>query len=418
MASMCRRLRVGACLVFACLVTPAGRCIAADDVPVATEAVASGGQESRPQAKPAGSVLRADDFRRAFRGVWAPPSGGWKDGFTGSYATHEQARDGRTVYLKGHQSQPMRYAVLVPPEPVKTRDCKSVPRAELVEWREIPAPPNVTDRSGIHQYGLLDTDKGLFVTFKAFYAVGGEDFPSQGMVDPAGAMCGLYRLASPAGKCDHNRVAGYMCRPPRGIDADYLVGLCGTPGSRASSAGPSLFAVRFDPTLEAGKAQAATPILSYVPGQGQMRDWDNITSVRGAAWIEAGDKGAVVFSGMRSVGHVWYGKPEATAADGTTYVDRHRSSKGYHAEGYAQGLWVYDPADVRDAFHGKRRPEEVQPVEWIDLKDLGLTLDDAPVDGWVTASFRDGRLIVGVQHGLTEGAGARLPLMLEFHLAK
>jgi hypothetical protein len=387
--------------------------LAADGVSV-EEASAPSRQAAEPGAKPVGAVLRAEDFQRAFRGVWAPPAIMNRDGFLGSYATHEQARDGRTIYLKGHESQPRRYALVVPPEPVKTRDPDAVPRAELVEWRNLPAPPNVTDRSGIHQYGLLDTDKGMFVTFKAFYAVTGEDYPSQGLVDPAGKLSGLYRLASPDWACDHNKVAGYMCRPPRGIDADYLVGLCGTPGSRASSAGPSLYAVRFDPTLEPGKAQAAEPMLSYVPAKSQMRDWDNITSVRGAAWIEVGGKEAVVFTGLRSMGHVWYGLPEVTGADGKTYVDRHRSSKGYHAEKYSQGLWVYDPADVRDAFHGKRKPDEVQPVEWVDLQDLGLTLDGMQPGGWVAASYRDGRLILGIQNGLSEGPGSGLPLMLEF----
>ena len=366
----------------------------------------------------AAEVLEEDDFRRAFRGAWAPPSGGERDGFAGSYATHEQARDGRTVYLKAHQNQPCRYGVLVPPEPVKTTDPKSVPRATLVEWRTLPKPANVTDRSGIHQYGLLETDKGLFVTFKAFYAVTGDDFPSQGFVDPAGTMFGLYRLQSPLGKCDHNKVAGYMCRPPRDIDADYLVGVCGTPGSQHSSHGPSLYAVRFDPAIEAGKAQAATPILSYTPNRSPMRDWDNITMVRGAARIETEGKGAVVFTGHRSTGHVWYGKPEVTEADGKRYVDQQKTSKGYHAEGYSQGFWVYDPAEVREAYHGTRKPSDVQPVEWIDLRDLGATLDGASQQGWVTASYRDGRLIVGVQSGVPGSEGAGLPVMLEFHWPK
>lgn len=397
-------LRQSVILVLACTASLSGTPSRAADV------AAPGGGDAPARS----AVLQAEDFKRAFQGVWAPPSGGGKDGFTGSYATHEQSRDGRTVYLKGHPDQPTRYAAVVPPAPVKTRDPKQVPRAEVVEWRNLPEPPNLTDRSGIHQYGLLETDKGLFVTFKAFYAVGGEDHPSQGLVDPEGKIFGLYRLASPAGMSDHNKVAGYLCRPPRGIDADYLVGLCGTPGSRASSAGPSLYAVRFDPTLEVGAAQAATPILSYVPEQSPMRDWDNITSVRGAAWLEVGGKGAVLFTGHRSLGHVWYGKPEVTAADGKAYVDRLKTSKGYHAEGYAQGFWVYDPAEVRDVLQGTRKPHEVQPVAWIDLQELGVTLDGASPLGWVTASHRDGRLIVGIQAGVPGSMGVNLPLMLEF----
>jgi hypothetical protein len=155
--------------------------------------------------------------------------------------------------------------------------------------------------------------------------------------------------------------------------------------------------------------------MAYNPGRGSMEGWDNVTSVRGAAWIELENRGAVIFTAQRSVGHVWYGLPEITdQKTGNAYIDRVNKNKGYHAESYSQGLWVMDPQQVLKAYQGKIRPVDVKPVEWIDFNDLGITLENMPANGWVTASYRDGRLIVGIQAGFPDKDGLRTPLMLEF----
>jgi hypothetical protein len=365
-------------------------------------------------------ILTAADFREAFRGVWAPPSGPLRKSFSGSYATHEQSIDGKHIYMKGHQKEYLTYGVLLPPEPRITRNASEVPRAQLVEWRKIPAPTNLVDKSGIHQYGFLETEKGLFFTFKPFYAVSGEDFPSQVFVDHDGNVFGCSKLTGPP-KSDlkelyhHNKVAGYMCRPPKGIDADYLVGLCGTPGSSKSSAGPSLYAVNFDPQIPQGNPQHATPMMVFNPGHGAMKGWDNVTSVRGAAWIELENQHAVIFTARRSIGHVWYGKDKfVDQKTGKDYTDSINHNKGYHAEAYAQGFWIIDPQEVLKAYNGEILPLNVQPVHWIDFRDLGIVLNDMPSNGWVTASYRDGRLIVGIEAGFPDKDGQRTPLMLDF----
>jgi hypothetical protein len=279
-------------------------------------------------------ILTAADFREAFRGVWAPPSGPLRKSFSGSYATHEQSIDGKHIYMKGHQKEYLTYGVLLPPEPRITRNASEVPRAQLVEWRKIPAPTNLVDKSGIHQYGFLETEKGLFFTFKPFYAVSGEDFPSQVFVDHDGNVFGCNKLTGPPisrleDGYHHNKVAGYMCRPPKGIAADYLVGLCGTPGSSKTSAGPSLFAVKFDPKIPQGQSQQATAMIAYNPGREAMEGWDNVTFIRGAAWIELENRSAVIFTARRSVGYVWYGKDEfVDQKTGKVYKDLINKNKG------------------------------------------------------------------------------------------
>ena len=368
----------------------------------------------------ANKVLTTADFRNAFRGVWAPPSGQMRKSFSGSYGTHEQSIDGKHIYMKGHQKEYLTYGVLLPPEPRITRKASEVPRAKLIEWRKIPAPTNLVDKSGIHQYGFLETEKGLFFTFKPFYAVSGEDFPSQVFVDHDGKVFGCNKLTGhPIPELQepyhHNKVAGYMCRPPKGIAADYLVGLCGTPGSHKTSAGPSLYAVNFDLDVPPGQSQQALPMIAFNPGPHAMKGWDNVTSIRGAAWIELENRSAVIFTARRSVGHVWYGHDEFDdKKTGKKYKDLINHNKGYHAESYSQGFWIMDPKQALKAYEGKIRPMDVQPVQWIDFKELGVTLDDMPPNGWVTASYRDGRLIVGIEAGFPDRDGLRTPLMLEF----
>jgi hypothetical protein len=206
-----------------------------------------------------------------------------------------------------------------------------------------------------------------------------------------------------------------MCRPPKGIDADYLVGLCGTPGSSKTSAGPSLFAVDFDTKIPPGNSQKATAMIAYNPGRGAMEGWDNVTSIRGAAWIELENRSAVIFTARRSVGYVWYGKDEfIDQKTGKKYKDLINLNKGYHAESYTQGFWIMDPRQVLKAYQGKISPMDVKPVEWIDFKDLGITLDNMPSNGWVTASYRNGRLIVGIEAGFPDKDGLKTPLMLDF----
>jgi hypothetical protein len=383
------------------------------------------GQDSQVGGAGQLRVLGRADFLKAFRGVWVPPDVAQPHTFTGSYATHEQSADGVHVYLKCHPKDYRAYGVLRVPTPVITRDVRQVPRGELVEWREFGVPQKVVNKSGVHQYGFLETEKGIFLTFKSYYAVSGEDFPSQVFVDRDGKMFGCHSLsgAGVAGISDlyhHNKVAGYICRPPAWMKVDYLVGMCGTPGSRKTSAGPSLYGVTFDRGVPAGESQKASPILSYDPGRHAMQGWDNVTAVRGAAWIEHQGVGAVIFSARRSVGHVWYGMDEHTdTKTGVSYRDALNANKGYHAEGYRQGFWVMDPNELRRVYEGKIPPWSVKPREWIDLAELGVMVEGSNPVGWVTASYRDGRLILGVEGGYAGNSGSsRLPLMLEFRFGE
>ena len=370
-------------------------------------------------------VLGRDDFQKAFRGVWTPPEVAHPHTFSGSNATHEQSADGVHVYLKCHPKEYRAYGVLDVPASVVTRDVRAVPRARLVEWREFGVPQKVVNMSGVHQYGFLETEKGTYLTFKSYYAVNGQDFPSQVFIDRDGKMYGSYTLRGEGvmGIADlyhHNKVAGYICRPPSWMKVDYLVGLCGTPGSHKSSAGPSLYGVTMDREVQAGMSQKALTILSYEPGRNAMQGWDNVTSVRGAAWIELEGAGAVIFSALRSVGHVWYGHSvQKDMKTGVVYRDPLNAYKGYHAEGYRQGFWVMDPNEMRCVYEGKMHPSSVKPREWIDLAEMGFMVEGSNPVGWVTASYRDGRLILGVEGGYAGNSGvSRLPLMLEFRFGE
>jgi hypothetical protein len=104
---------------------------------------------------------------------------------------------------------------------------------------------------------------------------------------------------------------------------------------------------------------------------------------------------------------------------GVSYRDALNANKGYHAEGYRQGFWVMDPNELRRVYEGKIPPWSVKPREWIDLAELGVMVEGSDPVGWVTASYRDGRLILGVEGGYAGKSGSsRLPLMLEFRFGE
>lgn len=383
-------------------------------------------------------LLTSADFLAAFQGVWSvgkdrdPLDSSRR--FGNSQAVHDQAADG--VILKTHPIDLHGYGVVHPAVPKKTKLASEVPIATTRRWGETPVPLDLPDGQGTDQYGILAAcDGGFYQSFKCFYAVNNVDHASQ-CYTRNGETTPCYRLNGPtvASLPDayaHNRVAGYMCRPPADMNASYLVGLCGTPGSAASSHGPSLYAVNFWQHAERGSTQLARPLLSYGTGEMSLPDWDNITTIRGAAWIETPDTHAVIFAGVRSIGATWYDikghttTPEGfsehtlTLPDGTQKKvhDQWKKAKGYHAEDYDQGLWIYNPDDLRAVLNGTMQPHEPRPAEWVSLRQAGLLMDGSNHAKWITASYRDGRLLIGQQHGFMASASVEpRPLFLEFRL--
>lgn len=358
------------------------------------------------------TVLTGAEILAACVGRWAAPDGSGPNAAAGGHdcrrfgfstAVHTQLSDG-DVLLKSHVYDLHGYGVVAPPVPATLNERPSI--ASIKRWGALNTPQFVPNQSGTAQRGVLQTDNGLFATYAAYYAVSAEDFPSQSREG-----VGCVRLTGDpvlgySSPYHHNKVAGYLANPPVGMDADYLVGLCGTSGNGSGSAGPNLFAVKWN-----NGSPTARMLLGYSLADDKiMPGWDSITTVMGAAWIDTGTKHAVVFSAMVSRGPVWYGGPREVI-NGVSMVDPWNANKCHHSTDYDQGLWIFDPDNLAAG-----------PREWVSIRDHGL-LDNihAPYGNGVvnhcspvTASYANGRLILGVAQGYSGNPYESTPLMLQF----
>lgn len=120
---------------------------------------------------------------------------------------------------------------------------------------------------------------------------------------------------------------------------------------------------------------------------GGVSSWQERDRIGGFAVISTGDKDAVFFfaeltgtSGVPvsdpkncSHGHTWYNNPGAGRRDshgcadplgnvGPTYTDR------------LLAVYTYRRADLDEVAAGRKRPHEVDPVEYVDLTALGVAL--------------------------------------------
>ena len=345
------------------------------------------------------TVLTGQDFADAAVGRWAPKitsgDGHQYRRMGYSKAVHAIMPDGR-VLVKCHPYDLHGCGVCAG---VSSPMSESALLNNVLEFGELLVPSYVPINSSSSQRGLLYRGDDLYATYAAYYAVSGEDYGSQSKNgegcftltgEPVEGMSGPYH---------HNKVAGYLALPPEGMQADYLVGLCGSAGAGTTSAGPNLYAVNWN-----DGAPVAEMLVGYsLADDLVMPGWDNVTQIRGAAWMDTGDKHGVMFTGVRSIGHVWYGLRDSN--DG--HHDPWDGTKGYHAEDYDQGFWIFNPDDL-----------QAGPTEWVSIRGLGWldgVKDDFRVNHkmQVTCSHVAGRTLIGVSRGYPSSPYERTPLFIE-----
>ena len=105
------------------------------------------------------------------------------------------------------------------------------------------------------------------------------------------------------------------------------------------------------------------------------------------------------------------------------YHDPTNPNEGYQIEGCSQRFWIMDPVEVLKAHRGEIRHMDVKPVELVAFEELDVLLQNGSTEparssGYVAATYRDGRLIVGIEAGYPLSGGLRMPLMLEFRFRK
>jgi hypothetical protein len=173
-----------------------------------------------------------------------------------------------------------------------------------------------------------------------------------------------------------------------------------------SGMGPNIFA--YGPWLDgnppvSGTILTAHTLLAYSVSGGDYKldHYQDSDEWEGGAWLQAGERSAIVFVGTKGGGHWWYGY-SSPAGDGAPCPHIPEPGEGQvrcynpdgtdcapellDCEGYAldsKGWWssrfdaqmmFYDPADFVDVLNGTMGPHEPQPYATLDI-DEHLFLD-------------------------------------------
>ena len=93
------------------------------------------------------------------------------------------------------------------------------------------------------------------------------------------------------------------------------------------------------------------------PGVCDFPDYRGADHWNGGAWVQGGDKSAVLIFGRKGLGDNCYGSTETCGADPCA------PSSGYHAYPYQPQILFYDPQELVEAQAGIKEPWEVLPYE-------------------------------------------------------
>lgn len=173
---------------------------------------------------------------------------------------------------------------------------------------------------------------------------------------------GLWKLKG-LNAVQHNN---YIFEVPRKWADTYLRGkylVCGRfRDGRGNHCGPGLFAYapwqHGNPPSD-GQALDSIRLLHYEIGQGEMNNYSVTDIWRDGAWLEAGDKAAVIFTGSKSQYYGYYGG--ALPDDGGT--------SGYHSTPNQAAILFYDPNDFAEVVLGRQRPHDPQPYAVMQLEN-------------------------------------------------
>lgn len=233
--------------------------------------------------------------------------------------------------------------------------------------------------------GLLEVGGRLYFTKHQWYNGAGTDWQTQGFyeggLDGSGVSTGMWTVNN--AYAHHSRVGGYMCHPPAEIQSAgsvYLAGLEGTSGAALGRWGPNLFAMAFTGGSVTGipllchpsqalqapdvRASNATSVW-WVANRPTNEMWWVANKVTSMQWIETEAVHGVLCFVYRGLGQTWYGD----ANGGPGQPDPYGGGSGYHAEGWALQVWIYDPTEVLEVFRGARDPWSLAPVEAVLLTE-------------------------------------------------
>ena len=151
------------------------------------------------------------------------------------------------------------------------------------------------------------------------------------------------------------------------------------------SQGPTLYA--YGPWNEGNPPSAGTK-LSYVtlleyssitsPETHVMDKYSHADEWNGGAWLDSGNRSAVIFVGTKGLGYTWYGYSDGTqwptSGEGpfpsvpvinpTFYGE---DLRGWWSDSFKAEIIFYDPADLSAVAKGTMKPYEPQPYATLDI---------------------------------------------------
>jgi len=130
--------------------------------------------------------------------------------------------------------------------------------------------------------------------------------------------------------------------------------------------------------------KSVTPLLLYgehIPGipeisnleSMKMKYYKDADDWSGGAWLTAGGNSTLIFVGTKAMGKSWYGY-----SDGTEYPTDGEGpfppipafphdQRGWWADSIQAQILFYDPDDLADVAHGRKKPYESQPYAFMNL---------------------------------------------------
>jgi len=178
--------------------------------------------------------------------------------------------------------------------------------------------------------------------------------------------------------------------------------------TQGGSQGPALYA--YGPwndgnPPEDGSYVDAVELLHY-GGGAPIDDFGHGDRWSDGAWITAGNKHAVIFTGMRGMrnmknGLEYYGPPGPRGTGG----------KGYHAEPHYKCILFYDPQDLAQVAGGGESSEP-QPYAVFNVQGLMFNPEEGIYGELGGVGFdRERNLLYVIEKGVREGRFARMPIV-------
>jgi hypothetical protein len=279
------------------------------------------------------------------------------DGFPGS------------IYAVGHAHR-LEYAEVAIPAPVisPTRTRDECPVADTLRgFRDINTVFANQSYSSGQRVAAIEylPAQAAQATGKLYYAYGDSYIPASDQLSYAWCELDLTGTAGPwalAGM-NVNCQADYLFEIPQSWAAEHTPGMRLVSGRYRNDSwcghGPAFFA--FGPWLDgnpppSGAQLTALELLHYT-SDSAIADFHVADKWSGGAWLELGDRSAVVLSGRKGLGEQYYGIQCGT--------------KGYQSsDGYAPGLLFFDPAELAQVAAGAMDVWSPQPYEMMSVNNV------------------------------------------------